>query len=83
MSALETAEWCVNSQYASIPITNCSSIMRRHVRVVAFQYSVTVGTYVMLTEEAICVHVFLLLVLASIGCGLYVQCHPLISSIAG
>ncbi len=57
--------------------------MCRRVRILAFQYSVTVGTSVMLTEEAICVHMFLLLLLASIGYGLYAQCHPLISSIAG
>ncbi|CAL5225242.1 g8031 [Coccomyxa viridis] len=57
--------------------------MRRRVRILAFQYSVTVGTSVMLAEEAICVHIFLLLLLASIGYGLYAQCHPLMSSIAG
>ena len=57
--------------------------MRRRVRILAFQYSVTVGTSVMLTEEACCVHIFLVLLLASVGYGLYAQCHPLISSVAG
>ncbi len=40
----------------------------------------------MLPEEAICVHIFILLLLSSIGYGLYVQIwgiYPLLSRIAG
>jgi len=62
------------------------AVMRRRLRVLAFQYSVTVGTNVMLTEEAMCVHIFLLLLLASIGYGFYAQVcgiYPLISSMTG
>ena len=58
-------------------------VVCRRYRILAFQYSVTVGTSVMLPEEAICVHIFLLLLLAAIGYGLYAQCYPLISIIAG
>ena len=54
----------------------CAGVMHRRMRILAFQYSVTVGTSVMLTEEAVCVHIFLLLLLASIGYCLYAQWPP-------